>query len=155
MLIYAGIGARKTPGPICQQMHSIALQFRAYGWLLRSGGAKLGADVAFEIGAAKQCEIFRAEDATPEAFDHAAKFHPAWEKCSATAQALHARNSLVMLGRYLNAPVKFAVCWTENGAIKGGTGQSIRIAKAYEIPVFNLAIDGDYDRLRRFAGALL
>lgn len=152
---YAGIGARKTPGVVCQEMHSMALQFRAWGFVLRSGRQRLGADYAFEVGARGQAELFGPSEATPEAFDHAAKFHPAWEKCSAMAQALHARNSMVILGRWLNDPVKFVVCWTEQGLIKGGTGQSIRVARAYEIPVFNLAVEGDYDKLRKFAGALV
>ena len=35
-------------------------------------------------------------------------------------------------------PVKFIVAWTENGALKGGTAQALRIATAFNIPIINL-----------------
>ena len=35
---------------------------------------------------------------------------------------------------------KFVICWTKNGKGTGGTGQAIRIAKGFGIPVFDLAI---------------
>jgi len=139
---YAGIGARKTPASVQIQMQSIARSFDARGFLLRSGGAG-GGDTAFQTGLLNgdHCEIWRPEHSTPDAYDLAAKYHPAWEKCSAIAQALHARNGLIMLGRNLNDPVDFVVCWTPGGAITGGTGQALRIAEAYQIPVFNFATD--------------
>lgn len=113
------------------------------GFTLRSGRAK-GADQAFESEVPYLKEIFTARDATPESFDHAAKYHPAWEHCSAFAQALHARNSMIVLGRDLNDPVDFVVCWTPGGAITGGTGQALRIAGAYGIPVFNYGDNSIY-----------
>jgi len=74
---------------------------------------------------------------------HAANYHPGWDQCDETARALHARNSAVMLGDTpvsAPVPVNAVVCWTESGVIKGGTGQALRIAAAYSIPVFNLAV---------------
>jgi hypothetical protein len=38
---------------------------------------------------------------------------------------------------------RMLISWTENGEIKGGTGQAIRIAKAYGVKVYNLAIPRD------------
>ena len=44
-------------------------------------------------------------------------------------EALHGENV---------TPVKFVVAWTENGALKGGTAQALRIATALNIPIINL-----------------
>lgn len=144
---YAGIGSRATPHDACMLMTRTAVALEARGWLLRSGGAE-GADRAFAHGTTHK-EIFRANDATAEAFDHAAKYHPAWERCSAFAQALHARNSMILLGRNLDDPVDMVVCWTLG---EGGTMQGVRIAEAYKIPVFNLVKPDALERLREFVG---
>ena len=79
-----------------------------------------------------------------EAYELAAEIHPAWLKCSEAAQKLHARNMHQVLGWDLDDPVKMVICWTPDGATDetgtstGGTGQAIRLANMYEIPVFNL-----------------
>jgi hypothetical protein len=52
-----------------------------------------------------------------------------------------------VLGNYGNDPVEFVICWTSNGKDSGGTGQAIRIAKAFDIPVFNLYNKEDKDNL--------
>lgn len=135
---YAGIGARVTPPKMLDWMTQMARWLQETGHMLRSGGAK-GADRAFERGAGRACEIFRADDATPEAYDLAAKYHPAWERCDAYAMALHARNGMILLGRDLNDPVDFVVCWTPGAQVVGGTGQALRIAEAYGIKVYNAA----------------
>lgn len=142
---YAGIGSRDTPLITLELMTVLAAHLRERGMMLRSGGAR-GADTAFYNGvrSATHAEVFYADHATPEAFDHAAKYHPAWEKCNGTTQVLHARNSMIMLGRYLNDPVDFVVCWTPGGQAVRGTGQALRIAKAYEIPVFNYGDNSIY-----------
>lgn len=141
-MIYAGIGARFTPPGVCNHMFGFGRAFARMGFTLRSGHAR-GADNAFEAGcdAGKGTkEIFLKEHACgkPHWFDHAAKFHPAWESCDVDTSLLHARNSAIMLGEQLNKPVDFVVCWTVGGRIRGGTGQALRIAEAYRIPVFNL-----------------
>lgn len=144
MRCYAGIGSRETPDDILLVMQAIAMQLALRGFALCSGGA-IGADQAFEHG----CDmvrgykyIYRAEDATVWAMEHASRYHPAWDRCSDYAKKLHARNSLIMLGRRLNEPVEFVVCWTKGGAVAGGTGQALRIAVDPGIPiqVFNLAL---------------
>jgi hypothetical protein len=68
----------------------------------------------------------------------AAEYHPAWNRCSPYARKLHARNSFIILGERLDDPVGLVVCWTEGGALKGGTAQGLRIAKDYQIPIANL-----------------
>lgn len=134
---YAGIGSRETPWGVCVQMEHIATQLKNMGYTLRSGGAQ-GADSAFERGAGGKKEIFRASDATPASLELASKYHPAWHRCSDYAKKLHARNGFQILGRDLFSPSRFVVCWTKDGGPTGGTGQAIRLATAYQIPVFNL-----------------
>lgn len=169
MLHYAGIGSRKTPKHILDIMHHIAAYLASQGWILRSGGAP-GADSAFEEGARIEngkTEIFlpwfnfRGSDSelhprnypfTPEEREFAAQFHPAWHRCSPTARLLHQRNTRILLGiEHLHGkqvtPVKFVIAWTENGMLKGGTSQALRIAQALDIPIFNLGTPSNSQEL--------
>lgn len=133
---YAGIGSRETPTDVMHQMGNIASYLAGLGFTLRSGGAG-GADTAFELRATKK-EIFRPHHATAEAMELASRFHPAWHRCSDYAQRLHARNGFQVLGADLTSPSAFVVCWTKDGKASGGTGQALRIAEHYGIPIFNL-----------------
>lgn len=148
MMCYAGIGSRKTPHDVLEGMRRLAAYLDTAGFVLRSGGAD-GADTAFEDGAVC-AQIFlpwkefnnntsALYPPTPEAFEMAAKFHPAWGKCSRGARALHARNCHQVLGLSLNEPSKFVACWHDG---TGGTLQAVRIANAYDIQVFNLKYTG-------------
>lgn len=137
VVCYAGIGSRDTPVDVLAKMEGIARDLYVMGYTLRSGGAA-GADSAFERGAGDMKEIFRASDATPASLELASKYHPAWHRCSEYAKKLHARNGFQVLGRDLFSPSQFVVCWTKDGGPTGGTGQAIRLATAYQIPVFNL-----------------
>ncbi len=160
MMYYTGIGSRKTPHDVCEGMRRIAEYLDTAGFVLRSGGAD-GADSAFESGA-EHAHIFlpwkgfngNKSDLyppTPAAFEMAAKFHPAWDKCTRGARALHARNCYQMLGQCLCEPSKFVVCWHDGS---GGTLQAIRIANAHDIQVFNLKYTGTDDVLS-YAQSLL
>ena len=146
---YAGIGSRETPLAIVREMENIAMRLALAGWTLRSGAGKRpvkpapdtdSADLAFERGcdAVRGAKVIRCATLYQPWLDHAAQYHPAWDKCSEWAQGAHARNSAILLGDYLNDPARFVVCWTKGGAVTGGTGQGLRIADAYKIPVFNL-----------------
>src|SRR5690606_35385306 len=133
---HARIGSRETPAAVGLEMQNIAMQLALRAWVLRSGAARQGAKAAPDrISADEQFErgcmmvggkaVLRTRTTWQPALDHAAQFHPAWDRCSDIAQALHARNSLVMLGDWLDKPVSFVVCWTEGS---GGTAQALRIA---------------------------
>jgi hypothetical protein len=79
--------------------------------------------------------------------------HPAWDKCSQGAQKLHTRNVFQVLGRDLQSPSKFLVCWAKigrNGTISGGTATAWNLAKANNIPCFNLNDEADYTRIQKF-----
>jgi hypothetical protein len=158
-LTYAGIGARRTPADALGVMEALADRLAQAGWTLRSGGAD-GADSAFEGGAAiidldlietyrtdcgwSGCTSLTPDGPTREAYELAAGVHPAWSRCSEWAKALHARNSHEILGPDLDDPVCFVVCWTPDGSLdganpnSGGTGQALRVARIYSVPVFNL-----------------
>lgn len=149
--IYAGIGSRDTPQVDLQVCELAAEALAQHGWMLRSGHAP-GADQAFEGGAGRQAEVYLPwpsfESATDiyaasimerpidAAYDLAAEHHPGWLRLSRGSRALHARNCHQILGRDLQTPCGFVLCWHEG---TGGTMQAVRLARAREIPVFNLA----------------
>ena len=154
-MYYTGIGSRETPCTIAAKMSELAYALARRGYTLRSGGAQ-GADTAFEEGcdiASGKKEIylpwsrFNGSESMytapkDEAFVIAAKYHPAWERCSNAAKKLHARNVHQVLGWDLDSPSMFVVCWTPTN--KGGTLQATRIATAYGIPVYNMYTQGSF-----------
>lgn len=139
-MIYAGIGSRNIQGrsSLITDITFCAKWLEKKGYLLRSGGA-LGCDKVFEEAVSKQnAQIFKMNDATNESMLHAAKFHPAWNKLNLIVKKLHGRNSMIIMGEKLDNPVDFVLCYTTDGKASGGTGQGIRVANYYNIPVFNL-----------------
>lgn len=150
---YAGIGSRETPNNILEEMRIIGYGLaKKYDWILRSGHAP-GADSAFELGcdqAHGTKEIYlpwnkfnNAKEGivvTPyaESTALAKKFHPAWNRLDQWGQKLMIRNGYQVFGSKLDTPVDFVICWTKDGKASGGTGQAIRMAEAYGIPVLNL-----------------
>lgn len=183
-LVYTGAGSRETPRPVGATINALAGALAQREYTVRVGGAR-GADLDFEIGATAQHEeLYNVElylpwpgfcereakaarmprprpgllRPTDEAYDLAARYHPAWDMVPQRYRPLHARNGHEVLGATLDAPSRFLLCWTADGAdadhpptqATGGTGQAIRIAIAYRVPVFNLARPETYDRIQRF-----
>lgn len=148
-IYYAGIGARDTPIEAIEAMKKIAAWLEGLGLILRSGGAE-GADSAFEQGAVES-EIllpwprFNGHQSpyhhpSQDAMDIASEIHWNWNNCKDAVKKLHGRNAQILLGPNLDRPVKFVVCWTQDGRDKGGTGVALRIARKYNIPIFNLGL---------------
>lgn len=159
MKIYAGIGSRKADNHILSLIIEIGKYFALRGYILRSGGAD-GCDMAFEHG----CDLVhgKKEIFLPwenfndnhsslfkldrQAYQMAEKYHDGWHYLSNGARKMMARNMYQVLGKDLESPVKMIICWTsdgcENGKLTtkntGGTGQAIRVASDYEIPVINI-----------------
>jgi hypothetical protein len=147
---YAGIGSRKTPEHIQKLMTWIAMLLSHGGWVLRSGGAD-GSDTAFEKGADQdKIEIFLPR----QGFNHnpsqlykykpihhrlAMDTHPAWDGLDKGSKAMMIRNSAQIMG-YEEGSIQtnFVLCWTQNGEAIGGTGQAIRLADRFKLPVLNL-----------------
>lgn len=157
---YAGIGSRSTPKEVLNLFESLGRYLAACNFTLRSGAAD-GADSAFERGCDKflgKKEIylpwkeFNNSDSKlivkdPEAFKIAANYHPNWNRLSDGAKKLQARNTHQVLGCNLHTPCEFIICYTKNGKRSGGTGQALRLADAYHIPIFDV---GAYDSINEF-----
>lgn len=79
-----------------------------------------------------------------EAWDSVAKFHPNYDNMESSGQApfrvfmsFMSRNYRQVRG-WGEPDSEFVICWTHDGTDCGGTGQAIRVARYYGIPVFNL-----------------
>ena len=182
---YTGVGSRQTPQDVLKLMEDAAFKLASKEYILRSGAAK-GADTAFEDGAKSYAEQvderltlgqiyipwqsfttydeyykdwYKVLDRLPkkaEAYQIAYEVHPAWDKCSVGAKALHARNVFQVLGTHLNNPSSFLICWAKldkHGNISGGTATAWNLAKKYNVPSFNLYNEEDKQRLVNFAGS--
>lgn len=66
------------------------------------------------------------------------QIHPNPYALTQGARKLHARNCYQVLGRDLQTPSEFLVCWTLNGQDIGGTRTAICLARMNNIPVWNL-----------------
>ena len=157
MKYYAGIGSRQTPEPMLLFMTAIAQYLDKRGYALRSGGAD-GADLAFERGA-RHKEIFLPWKGfngsksplylVPEkALKIAEEVLPEFPHCTPAVQKLKARNMMQVLGPGLDDPCDFVICWTEDGALRGGTAAAIRLAKKHQIRVFNLGLEADKEYVK-------
>ena len=164
-MIYTGIGSRETPKEVLDCFVRIGKYLAEQKWILRSGGAS-GADSAFESGCNMvpngPKEIYLPwkcfnnnpsklynipNDIEQQARLIAQQVHPNWSKCSEGAKKMHTRNVHQILGYCLNKPADVVICWTPNGSGSGGTGQALRIAKQYNIPIFDA---GSYKELIDF-----
>jgi len=157
---YTGVGSRDTPLNILSIMTKFAKKLEESGWILRSGGAE-GADQAFELGTKTLKEIFLPwknfqNNPSPhykipiEAFIKAEQIHPAWQRCSQGAQKLHARNIQQVLGKKLNEPSKFLICWTKGGISRGGTATAINLAIDNGVKVINLGNEKHLQKILSF-----
>lgn len=156
MRYYAGIGSRETPQEFLDTFTHLARFLSKKGFILRSGGAQ-GADIAFEKGVSDNNlkEIWLPWEGFEnnksklivsdlKAFETAKKYHPNWNALKQGGQKLQARNCHQILGTDLETPCDFVICWTKDGKGQGGTGQALRIAKDYNIPIFDF---GKYETL--------
>lgn len=153
-MTYAGVGSRKAPQDMLDMGCNIGYQLALLNYILQSGGAP-GMDKHFELGCDKaqgKKNIFYARDATSEAITMARTLlgDRHWNNMGQYAQMLHARNCFQVLGKDLNTPVKFLICWAEPdlgtyGGLtpKGGTRTAWRLAMEYDIPCYNLYSDLD------------
>ena len=160
-MFYAGIGSRSTPTEVLLFFEKVGEFLAKQNFILRTGGAK-GADTAFENGCDRASGIkeiylpwkgFEGSFSNlivkkEEAFEIASKFHPAWNRLSQGAKKLQARNSHQILGEDLMTPSGFVVCYTKNGKRSGGTGQALRLAEYYNIPIFDAGLYKNMKEIR-------
>lgn len=151
MKYYAGIGSRSTPNDIKLKMEDLAEILSNRNYILRTGGAP-GADLAFAAGATRlnypgTYQVIRPEQVSVTAIHMANELEG--EHWPLTYEFSHylGRNVQIVLGLDLNEPAEFVICWTPNGALKGGTRIGIKTALKHSIPVYNLARVDDTTRL--------
>lgn len=152
-------------------MINAGLYFQELGYSLRSGDA-IGSDRYFaENFDDDRKEIYRPlnklknntrthifnynEEDWKLALEVIKLIHPGFSYLNDYSIALHARNVFQVLGSNLDNKSKFILAYTPDGAKRyedcssktGGTGTAIKIADLLDIPVFNLSIDNDLERL--------
>jgi len=151
---YAGIGSRfadqkrtKISDNECEKVTAFAKQMQILKLKLFTGGAT-GIDTAFANGVTEpdMLKIITAKDATQKSIAFTSNYHPAWLACNDNAQRQHGRNAMLVMGELVDQPMKFVACWTKDPSL-GGTSQGLRIAKAHEIPIFNLYGVEDYSEI--------
>lgn len=164
-LYWTGVGSRETPEPVGRVMTKIASFLEGEGYCLRSGGAP-GADTFFERGVQLHKNIYLARKGdfgnpsnlygvTEEALEMAKTIHPNWDAPGMRAKnnwgrELHARNCYQVLGRGLNNPSKFLLCWTEGGKAVGGTRTAIKLAERYDVPILNFGSCNEKNYMEAF-----
>ena len=177
---YAGIGSRHTPEDILALMRRAAYHLAQDGWVCRSGGAvgadtafELGVRDG-TIGAIRiykkdlTCVEWVYQNGWSRITNHiplktwesakkiAEKFHPAWSNLRDYVKPLMIRNTFQVLGEVKEIHSSFVLCWTPDGAVEqttsatGGTGQAIRIANAFGVPVINLCREEHRERLEKW-----
>ena len=84
----------------------------------------------------------------------ASEVHPAWSKCSNGARALHSRNIYQLLGKDLETPSDFVICYAkpknENPdcqLVQGGTATAVKLGLDIGVIVFNLYYEDTYNEL--------
>lgn len=70
--------------------------------------------------------------------------HPYWASGTKNMKLLQAKNALIIFGEKLNRPCDLLITVTDkdvSGKVKGVPNSAIELAKARNIPIFDLAID--------------
>lgn len=162
MTIITAVGSRKIPSGALQQFQQL-LRLCPLDWVAYTGEAEGCDETVFTtmnsvVFCTSEQAVERVSnspfvqqsihcpslDNWDQAMEIGEQFHPAWHRLNPGARRKIARNSYQVLGHDLNSPTEMILCWTPDGALTkttaetGGTGQAIRIANAYNIPVYNL-----------------
>lgn len=151
-MTYAGIGSRKTPQDILNEMTEVAKYLDStLGYTLNTGttfkGREEGADKAFSDGT-KNKNLFSPDNikTTDREYSIAKEIHPNWNalinKGIGGAQ-LMARNTNQVFGKNLDTPVDFVLFYAKESSNplrpEGGTGQAVEMARRKGIPTINMA----------------
>jgi hypothetical protein len=166
----AMIGSRETPKEGLAKLTEIAKYLSTEkGYWIRSGGAP-GADRAAEKGAERaiiclsngfykippgrekiypytEQQKLTAGDIASE-YLHVESYSPGWARMRQSTRDLYTRNVFILLGLTQVSPSEMVIYWNHPGKITGGTAHSIRVAKAFKIPTYNIAIAEELDQLR-------
>lgn len=174
---FTGVGSRKLSALGEDRITDILPYLRKRNYLLCTGDAYEGGDVAFwghyegakirfgplnRENPKKDVQIIDPEQPQYHiARKLAASLHPAWRWLNEPTRELHTRNVFQVMGARITRPSEFLVCWTPDGAETettkktGGTAMAIKVANYYGIPVFNLRNDDALERLADFLSITL
>lgn len=167
-MIYAGIGPRKTPQATLEIMTHVGIQMEKYGFLLRSGGA-IGADQAWAKMVSRK-EIFIPKQkrygqqgivVDPDSLAYltaqeiAASQHRKWHDLDDFSKKLFTRNVFILLGEDLSMHADLVLYGDNKRVTQGGTGHSLRVARMYGIPCFNICDNKDQKYIEVFIEQLM
>lgn len=174
-MLYAGIGPRKTPPHVLNQMAQIGKILADSGFILSTGAGE-GADEAWEeFVKPNQSRIFLAK---PKKYRRYAIVptvtQEQWDFCNKHfklhrnnldlstqneyIQMLFCRNLNILLGEDLQVPVDFVAYWYDKDyptGWAGGTGHTVSMAYELEIPCFNIWSQRDQQAMDDFVTQLL
>lgn len=137
------------PGKIVKSLREIYLPWNEFNGMYHCP------DLGIYDGS-KSPKIFEAEEFTQ-------RYHPKGKKLSRGAKSMMNRNAMQILGYDLELPSDFLICCSTGTKcdsigniydVDGGTGQAVRIAYAYHIPVYNIANKDSYEDLCEFLNEL-
>ncbi|ADQ52943.1 DprA-like DNA recombination-mediator protein [Aeromonas phage PX29] len=143
------VGTRFPPSQIAGIASKIGRNLSDKGFIGRSGGA-IGMDQAWLSDYDPSlCEIYRPDDKGInvlnfdnffEAEEMVKRIIPHFEYLDFYSQWLHTRNAYQVLGRDLNTPSDFLLCYApvRNKVVQGGTRTAFVLARRNGIPVYNL-----------------
>lgn len=165
-MIYTGIGSRRTPQHILDDMQSIGFTLSEMGYLLRSGNAN-GDDKAFAKGCDLQkgnSEIYlpfnnfnggcrnsifiNNKTTLKQAHDIMVTLKPKGYTFNSRNTPFHRRNVFQILGGNLTKQTDFVICYTDTGAENekqiierndnSGTALAMTLASRLNIPIINM-----------------
>ena len=175
MAIYAGIGSREIDSEIESLIFRIGKSLGKEGWTLYSGGA-IGCDFTFEKGCDeskgskriflpwknfgnkwdRNSHYLDVDSPSEEAIEMVKKIamdeYPeeyAYIKKDWNWKLL-GRNMHQILGHNLKKPVNSVVCYTKNAEDVGGTRWALRIARKYNVPIYNLGKKETKERFEKW-----
>lgn len=154
--VYTGICNQRPPSSACQLLDRVAAFLAREKFTLRSGASGKGELVLEKaaVFAGGKTEIYlpwpgynhhasRLFKIPREAFGVAASFEPRWMYFGKPARRVAARGCVQLLGKELDRPSRFLICWTEYGSGSGNCELALRIASANDIPALDL---GKFDQ---------
>lgn len=172
---YTGVGSRETPNDILAFMETVGKAMTDLGYIGRSGGAD-GADTAFwngflassKLDMKFECYIpwdnFNGLNSSQKHIINSSKLrtyneaqelmktiHPAPERLSRGALALHTRNVFQVLGYDLISPSNVLFCYTKMtkaGKPSGGTATAYNLAREHKIKCYNFFYPADVEEVK-------
>lgn len=141
--IYTGIGSRLTPSHVCDCMRGIAEILAGKGYLLRSGGAKGQKEIWRPYDVANDRAAFNMLNRVIEGLNKEQGSSININSMRTYVRDLLARNMYQVMGKDLETPSDFVLCWTLKGHKVGGTRYAITLAEMNNIPICNLGSEDD------------